>query len=81
MPLADPYDPARLEQKLDAGADVIWTQIAYDVEGLAAWAEDAPGARRLRAGLGRWSGSCRSAAPRAPGSCDEKLPGVRVPAA
>ena len=41
MPLADPYDPARLEQKLDAGADVIWTQIAYDVEGLAAWAEGA----------------------------------------
>jgi methylenetetrahydrofolate reductase (NADPH) len=37
LPLADPYDPARLESKLDAGADVIWTQIAYDVDGLAAW--------------------------------------------
>jgi methylenetetrahydrofolate reductase (NADPH) len=37
LPLADPYDPARLESKLEAGADLIWTQIAYDVEGLAAW--------------------------------------------
>ena len=34
MPLADPYDPARLEAKLDAGADVVMTQIAYDVEAL-----------------------------------------------
>jgi methylenetetrahydrofolate reductase (NADPH) len=39
MPLADPYDPARLEVKLDAGADVVMTQIAYDVEALSEWAE------------------------------------------
>jgi 5,10-methylenetetrahydrofolate reductase len=39
MPLADPYDPARLDAKLDAGADVVWTQIAYNVERLAAWAD------------------------------------------
>jgi 5,10-methylenetetrahydrofolate reductase len=39
MPLAEPYDPARLEQKLDAGADVVMTQIAYDVDRLAAWAD------------------------------------------
>jgi methylenetetrahydrofolate reductase (NADPH) len=39
VPLADPYDPARLEQKLDAGADVVFTQIAYDVEAVSAWAE------------------------------------------
>jgi methylenetetrahydrofolate reductase (NADPH) len=39
MPLAEPYDPARLEAKLDAGAEVVWTQITYDVEALAAWAE------------------------------------------
>ena len=39
LPLAEPYDPARLDHKLDAGADVIWTQIAYDVEALAAWAD------------------------------------------
>lgn len=41
VPLADPYDPARLEAKLDAGADVVWTQITYDVEALAAWADAA----------------------------------------
>jgi methylenetetrahydrofolate reductase (NADPH) len=39
LPLADPYDPTRLEAKLDAGAELVWTQIAYDVEALASWAE------------------------------------------
>jgi methylenetetrahydrofolate reductase (NADPH) len=39
MPLAEPYDPTRLERKLDAGADVVMTQIAYDVDRLAAWAD------------------------------------------
>lgn len=38
MPLADPYDPQRLESKLDAGADLVMTQIAYDIEALSAWA-------------------------------------------
>jgi methylenetetrahydrofolate reductase (NADPH) len=38
MPLADPYDPRRLEVKLDAGADMVMTQIAYDIEALVAWA-------------------------------------------
>lgn len=39
VPLADPYDPARLESKLDAGADVVWTQITYDADRLAGWAD------------------------------------------
>ncbi len=39
VPLTDPYDPARLEEKLDAGADFVMTQIAYDVDALAAWAD------------------------------------------
>jgi methylenetetrahydrofolate reductase (NADPH) len=38
-PLAPAYDPARLEAKLDAGAGFVMTQIAYDVEALAAWAD------------------------------------------
>jgi methylenetetrahydrofolate reductase (NADPH) len=38
-PLADPYEPARLTAKLDAGADFVMTQIVYDVERLSAWAE------------------------------------------
>ncbi len=39
LPLAEPYEPARLEAKLDAGADFMMTQITYDVDRLAAWAE------------------------------------------
>jgi methylenetetrahydrofolate reductase (NADPH) len=41
VPLTEPYDPGRLEAKLDAGAEVIWTQIAYDLDRLRAWAETA----------------------------------------
>jgi len=39
VPLSDLYDPAKLEAKLDAGGDVVWTQIAYDVDRLAEWAD------------------------------------------
>jgi methylenetetrahydrofolate reductase (NADH) len=39
VPLADPYDPAKLEMKLDAGGDVVWTQIVYDVDRLGEWAD------------------------------------------
>ena len=38
-PLAEPYDAARLEAKIDAGADLVTTQIAYDVDALASWAD------------------------------------------
>jgi methylenetetrahydrofolate reductase (NADPH) len=78
MPLADPYDPARLEQKLDAGADVIWTQIAYDVEALSAWA-DVVRARGIleRAKVLIGLVPLRSAA--GARFMAEKLPGVRVP--
>jgi methylenetetrahydrofolate reductase (NADPH) len=37
VPLADAYEPARLEAKLDAGADFVMTQIVYDAERLATW--------------------------------------------
>jgi 5,10-methylenetetrahydrofolate reductase len=39
VPLVQGYDPSRLEAKVDAGADFIQTQIIYDVDALAAWAE------------------------------------------
>jgi len=78
MPLADPYDPARLEQKLDAGADVIWTQIAYDVEALATWAD----VLRPR-GVFERAKVLIGIVPLRTGNgarfMDEKLPGVRVP--
>jgi methylenetetrahydrofolate reductase (NADPH) len=38
-PLAEPYLPEKLEAKLDAGADFVMTQIAYDLERLTAWAD------------------------------------------
>jgi methylenetetrahydrofolate reductase (NADPH) len=39
VPFADPYDPAKLEAKLDAGADAVWTQIVYDADRLGEWAD------------------------------------------
>jgi methylenetetrahydrofolate reductase (NADPH) len=39
VPLADPYDPAKLEAKLDAGGDVVWTQIVYDTDRLGEWVD------------------------------------------
>ena len=39
-PILEHYDPARLEIKLDAGAHFVMTQIAYNVDRLAAWADE-----------------------------------------
>ncbi|HEX9122906.1 MAG TPA: methylenetetrahydrofolate reductase [Actinomycetota bacterium] len=38
-PLVERYDPARLEAKIDAGADFVQTQIVYDVDAFATWAD------------------------------------------
>jgi methylenetetrahydrofolate reductase (NADPH) len=79
LPLADVYDPARLESKLDAGADVVWTQIAYDVEALAAWADTMrPRGLFERAKVLVGLMPLRSA--KAARFMAEKLPGVKVPA-
>ena len=40
-PLARDYDPARLEEKADAGADFVQTQIVFDVDALGTWTEQA----------------------------------------
>jgi methylenetetrahydrofolate reductase (NADPH) len=79
MPLADPYQPKRLEQKLDAGADFVMTQIAYDVGALAAWAD------RLRPeGLFERAKVLIGITPlksvKQATFMHDKLPGVRVPA-
>jgi 5,10-methylenetetrahydrofolate reductase len=39
LPLTRPYDPGRLEEKADAGADFVQTQIVYDVDALGEWTE------------------------------------------
>jgi 5,10-methylenetetrahydrofolate reductase len=78
MPLADPYDPARLDAKLDAGADVVWTQIAYNVERLAAWAE----LMRSRGVLERAKvivGVVPLRSAKSARYMDDHLPGVHVP--
>ncbi len=77
-PLADAYDPARLEVKLDAGADVVMTQIVYDVDALEAWADVV----RSRGVLERASvlvGIAPVRSARQARYLDEQLPGVSVP--
>jgi methylenetetrahydrofolate reductase (NADPH) len=73
VPLATPYEPSRLESKLDAGADFVITQIVYDVPALAAWAD----VMRARGLFGVTP--LRSA--RQARFMDSKLPGVTVPTA
>ena len=77
-PLAEPYDPARLEAKLDAGANFVQTQIAYDLDGLKGWA-DVVRARGIfeRAAVLVGVTPLRSA--KAARFVDEQLFGVRVP--
>jgi 5,10-methylenetetrahydrofolate reductase len=78
VPLAQPYDPAKLEAKLDAGADFVITQIAYDVEALAAWADTMRGRgvfdrAKVLIGVTPLHGVKQAR------FMDEKLPGVHVP--
>jgi methylenetetrahydrofolate reductase (NADPH) len=78
LPLATRYDPARLEQKADAGADFVQTQIVYDVDAFGEWAE----AIRARGLFERMFVLPGVAPPRSPRSAlfmREHLPGVVVP--
>jgi methylenetetrahydrofolate reductase (NADPH) len=77
-PLVSAYDPARLETKLDAGAGFVMTQIAYDVEALARWAE----LLRSRGVFERAAvivGVAPLRSARQARYVDEHLPGVMVP--
>jgi methylenetetrahydrofolate reductase (NADPH) len=79
VPLAAPYDPAKLGSKLDAGADFVITQIVYDVPALSAWADrmrDRGLFERAKVIIGVTP--LRSA--KQARFMDEKLPGVSVPA-
>lgn len=78
VPLADPYDPGRLESKLDAGADWVTTQIAYDLEALSAWA-DVMRERGLFERAKVMIGVTPLRSVRQARFMDERLPGVRVP--
>lgn len=79
-PLAEGYDPARLDAKLDAGAGFVMTQIAYDVDALTAWADVIrPRGAFERAAVIVGVAPLRSA--RQARYLDGHLPGVSVPAA
>lgn len=78
LPLANPYDPTRLEAKADAGADFVQTQIVYDVDALGEWAEG----MRDRGIFERMFVIAGVAPPRGPRSARymrDHLPGVVVP--
>jgi 5,10-methylenetetrahydrofolate reductase len=78
VPLADGYAFDRLEQKVEAGADFVQTQIVFDVDAFEAWAEKA----RARGILERMFVLAGVAVPRGPKSARymrDHLPGVRVP--
>ena len=78
LPLAPTYDPARLESKLDAGADFVMTQIVYDADAFEAWAD----AVRARGVFARASVIVGVAPPRSAKAArymNEHLPGVSVP--
>jgi methylenetetrahydrofolate reductase (NADPH) len=77
-PLVERYDPTRLEGKLDAGAAFVMTQIAYDVDRVAVWAERI-GERGIfeRAHVLVGVAPLRSAAQAR--FMNEHLPGVHVP--
>jgi methylenetetrahydrofolate reductase (NADPH) len=78
VPLGEGYDIGRLEQKADAGADFVQTQIVYDVDAFGEWAEGA----KERGLLDRLFVIAGVAPPRGPKSARfmrEHLPGVIVP--
>ena len=78
VPLAPVYDPHRLEEKADAGADFVQTQIVYDVDALGEWADTL----RPRGIFDRMFVLVGVAPPRSAASARymrEHLPGVSVP--
>lgn len=78
VPLADGYAFERLEQKAEAGADFVQTQIVFDVDAFERWAEEA----RSRGILERMFVLAGVAVPtglRGALYMRDHLPGVRVP--
>jgi 5,10-methylenetetrahydrofolate reductase len=78
VPLSDDYAFGRLEQKAEAGADFVQTQIVFDVDAFESWAGEA----RARGILERMFVLAGVAVPRGPKTARymrDHLPGVRVP--
>ena len=79
-PLAERYDAGRLEQKLDAGAGFVMTQITYDVDALGGWLETVR-SRGIHERAAILVGVAPIRSARQGRSLDEHLPGVSVPPA
>lgn len=78
VPLSDRYEWAKLERKIDAGADFVQTQIVFDVDAFGAWADGA----RDRGILERvfvLAGVAVAGSPGAARYLGEQVPGVVVP--
>jgi methylenetetrahydrofolate reductase (NADPH) len=79
-PLAPSYDPARLEAKLDAGAEFVITQITYDLEALDEWA-DVVRARGILDRAAVFVGVAPIRSAKQAHFLNDHLPGVSVPQA
>jgi methylenetetrahydrofolate reductase (NADPH) len=77
-PLAERYDATRLESKLDAGAGFVMTQIAYDLDRLAAWA-DVIRPRGVLERVAVFVGVAPLRSAKQARYMNEHLPGVHVP--
>ncbi len=78
LPLAEPYDPARLDAKIDSGAHFVMTQIVYDVDAFAGWA-DAARARGVLERVFVIAGVTPLRNAKAARFMNDHLPGVTVP--
>jgi methylenetetrahydrofolate reductase (NADH) len=78
VPLSPDYDFSRLEQKAEAGADFVQTQIVYDVDAFGAWAERAR-SRGIFERMFVLAGVAVARGPKSARYMREHLPGVIVP--
>lgn len=78
VPLAPSYDPTRLEGKIDAGAGFVQTQIVYDVDAFAAWADSVRG-RGIFERVSFIVGVAPLRSARQARYMNDHLPGVTVP--
>jgi methylenetetrahydrofolate reductase (NADPH) len=78
VPLAEPYEPARLDAKIDAGARFVMTQVVYDVDAFEAWA-DAARSRGLFERVAVIAGVAPLHSAKQAGFVNDRLPCVAVP--
>jgi methylenetetrahydrofolate reductase (NADPH) len=78
VPLVPGYSFDRLEEKADAGADFVQTQIVFDVEAFESWAEKAR-ERGIFERMFVLAGVAVARGPRSARYINDHLPGVTVP--